>query len=342
MIDSRNSAQQTADAQGVHDQSIIIDMACPLIKDRREYLDWYQAGGFTAASVTVATIDDARETLDRLGQWHRYLRENEVTLIKHSADVLAVKRRSQIGVFFHLQGADPIEDDLGLVDLYKALGVGVVQLTYNVRNRVGFGCEELVDDGLSVFGSQLVDKLNSARVIVDCSHTGLHTSLDAIERSKQPVILSHSNSHEVYNSTRNVPFGLLKAISDSRGVIGVAGFPAMVSSKSKPELEDFVAHIDYLVQRLGIDFVGLGIDYYIGQAGVAHDEEALRTYREKVQSGAWGKAYPPPPHHYPIGIETPKTLYRLTDHLLARGYADADVEKILGRNWLRVFQEVWG
>jgi membrane dipeptidase len=122
----------------------------------------------------------------------------------------------------------------------------------------------------------------------------------------------------------------------------MVGFPALVAPKIAPSLDDFIAHIDAIVQRVGIDHVGLGIDYYTGQSGVASDEAALRKYNEMLRSGVWGDAYPPPPHHYPVDIETPKTLPNLTRRLLERGYQESDVRKILGGNWLRVMQSVWG
>jgi membrane dipeptidase len=100
----------------------------------------------------------------------------------------------------------------------------------------------------------------------------------------------------------------------------------MVAASKAPSVEDFIAHIDALVERMGIDHVGLGIDYYGGQVGVASDAEALRMYESAVSSGIWGSAYPPPPHHYP----------------LERGYREPDVRKILGENWLRAMRAVWG
>jgi membrane dipeptidase len=328
---------------GVHATSIVIDAVCPLVKDDPQYLDWYRAGGVTAVAPTIATTEGARVALSRLAAWHRLLREREdLLLVTRACDIETAKRVGRIGIYFHMQGTDPIEDELNLIDVYKALGVGMVQLTYNVKNRVGHGCEERTDAGLSHFGVKLVERLNAARVIVDCSHTGLRTSLEAIECSTGPVVLSHSNAASVYDVARNVPDVLIDAIARSGGVIGAVGFPGMVAGKGAPSLDDFIAHLDALVQRAGIDSVGLGIDYYIGQAGVASDEAALHTYNQKVQAGVWGSAYPPPPHRYPSGIETPRTLPHLTERLLERGYAEADVRKILGANWLRLMRSVWG
>lgn len=330
-------------SDSIHDDSIVIDAVCPLVKDHPEYIEWYRAGGATAIAPTIASIESARIALNRLAAWHRMLRErDDLLLIQRANDIEVAKRSGRMGIYFHFQGTDPIEDNLDLIDLYKSLGVGVVQLAYNVKNRVGDGCEERTDAGLSRFGLKLVQRLNEARMIVDCSHTGLRTSLDAIDCSSAPVVLSHSNPASVHATPRNVQNELIDAIAKSGGVIGVVGFPAMVASTATPSLDDFVAHIDALTDRVGIDHVGLGIDYYIGQSGVSSDEAALLTYNRMIRCGAWGAAYPRPPHHYPAGIETPKTLPNLTHRLLERGYTEADVRKILGKNWLRVMAHVWG
>lgn len=333
----------TERGQGLHSDSIVIDAVCPLVTDDPPYIDWYREGGVTAMAPTVGGTDNARTTLNCLAAWHCLLREREdLLLVRQARDIKIAKQSGRLGVYLHFQGADPIEDNLDLVDLYKALGIGVVQLTYNIKNRVGDGCEERTDAGLSRFGIKLIERLNRARVIVDCSHTGLRTSLDAIEHSTTPVILSHSNVASVHASPRNVSDELIEAIAQSGGVIGVVGFPAMVAGAITPSLDEFIAHIDAIVQRVGIDHVGLGIDYYPGQAGVASDEVAMRGYTEAIRSGIWSTAYPPPPHYYPSGIETPRTLPNLTCRLLERGYSEPDVRKILGENWLRVMRSVWG
>lgn len=327
----------------LHQDSIVIDAVCPLAQHDAKYLDWYREGGISTLAPTVGSTESARVTLDAIAIWHRLLREREdLLLVTRAADVETAKRSGKLGIYLHIQGTDPIEDNLDLIDVYKRLGVGIIQLTYNVKNHVGNGCEERTDEGLSRFGLKLVERLNAARVIVDCTHTGLRTSLEAIEHSSAPVVLSHSNVAAVQPSARNVADSLINAIAASGGVIGVCGFPPMVASSKAPSLDDFIAHIDALVERVGIDHVGLGIDYYGGQAGVASDAQALRTYERAVRSGTWGAAYPPPPHHYPTGIETPRTFRNLTARLLDRGYREPDVRKILGENWLRVMRAVWG
>jgi membrane dipeptidase len=327
----------------LHSESIVIDAVCPLVMEEFRYLEWYREGGVNTLAPTVGSTESARKTLDRLAAWHRLLRErDDLLLVRSSRDVESAHQSGRLGIYFHVQGTDPIEDNLDLIDLYKALGVGVIQLTYNVRNRVGDGCEEGSDAGLSRFGIRLIERLNRTGVVVDCSHTGLRTSMQAIECSSAPVILSHSNASSIHGSPRNASDQLIDAIGKSGGVIGVVGFPGMVAAVTRPSLDQFIAHIDAIVQRIGIDHVGLGIDYYAGQSGVASDEAAMEGYNEALRAGVWSAAYPPPPHHYPAGIETPRTLPRLTERLAQRGYSESDLRKILGGNWLRVMEAVWG
>jgi membrane dipeptidase len=333
---------ETAQHADVHGGSIVIDAACPLLR-MGSYREWYREGGVTVVAPTVGGTIDARTTLSRVAAWHRLLRErNDLMLIRQARDVEQAKQTGRLGIYLHFQGTDSIERELDLLGVFKSLGVGMVQLTYNVRNPVGDGCEERTDAGLSRFGIELVRCLNAARIIVDCSHTGERTSLQTIELSTAPVVLSHSNVSSVYDCPRNVSTELIDAIARSGGVIGVAGFPGMVSATARPSMQQFIAHIDAIVERVGIEHVGLGIDYYAGQAGVATDEQARRSYDESMASGMWAASYPPPPHYYPSGIETPRTLPALTSALLDRGYSIADVRKILGENWLRVMRAVWG
>ena len=191
-------------------------------------------------------------------------------------------------------------------------------------------------------GIELIKRCNECRVIVDCSHTGYRTTMEAIEQSERPVVFSHANPRAVFESRRNIGDDQIKAIAETGGLVGAVGFPGFVSSDPQPSLEQFIDHIDYLVEVGGIDHVGLGIDYYLGQHLVADPAAARRSYDAAISAGRWQEdAYPPPPHHYPRGIETPKTLPALTLGLLRRGYREPDVRKVLGLNWLRVYEAVW-
>ena len=327
----------------LHASSIVIDGTCPLLR-RREFVDWYIEGGVTACCPTVGSTAPAEETLRNLGAWKRFIASrNDLLQVFGSADVERAKESRKLGLIFHFQGADPIENDLDLVEAYHALGVRMVQLTYNVRNRVGDGCEEKADAGLSNFGVDLVKRLNENRIVVDCSHTGYRTTMDALEVSSRPTVFSHANAYSVHPSPRNIKDDQIKAAAATGGLVGVNGFPPFVGSSTRPTIDDFIRHIDYMVELVGIDHVALSIDYYEGMHPVANEEEAAAFFRQQLAQRRWSEAsYPPPPHHYPEGMATPKELPNLTARLAARGDSDDDVRKIMGGNWPRVFRDVGG
>lgn len=341
-----DSVAAATDALALHASALVIDATCPLAR-LPHYLDWWMEGGATAIAPTLASTEGLDITLATVAQWLRLTREDpRLRLVRTADDIEQAKASEQLGIIFHFQGLEAFGNDLDLIDLFAAAGVRMVQLTYNTRNRAGSGCEVPDDDGLTAFGAALVDRLHALRLVVDCSHTGEQTSLDAIARTPagRPVVISHANPRALRpGSTRAVSDDLIRAIAATGGLVGTVGFPAFVSDDPRPTLDAFIDHIVYIADLVGIQHTGLGIDYFTGQAGVADDAEAQRIYDDAISSGVWTRAnYPPPPFVYPAGIETPRTLPALTARLLQRGFSAADTRLVLGENWLRVFREVWG
>jgi membrane dipeptidase len=164
-----------------------------------------------------------------------------------------------------------------------------------------------------------------------------------MEVSSAPVAFSHSNAKAVCASARNLADDQIRAVAAMGGVIGMNGFPAFVAPVERPTIDHLIAHVDHIAGLVGPRHIGLGLDYYEGMASVASLEQAQAAYRLLVDSGTWQPDnYPPPPWHYPQGIEEPSGLPRLTEALVARGYKDEDIVGILGGNFLRVFRQVWG
>ena len=331
------------DPRALHNEAIVIDGTCPLAREV-PYIDWWREGRATALAPTVGGSEGPTATLKALGGWHRLAAaRDDLTLVRRAADIEAAKEAGKLGLILHFQGTEPVADSLDLVDAYKALGVGMIQLAYNVKNRVGDGAEERTDAGLSRFGLRLIERMNQARIIVDCSHTGRRTTLDAIEASSATVVFSHANPEAVHESRRNITDEQIRAVAATGGLTGMNGYPGFVSSDPRPTVDQLIDHVDYVADLVGVDHIGVGIDYFNFQVPVVDDETAMRLYRARVAEGRWQpETYPPPPYHMPKGIETPRTLPVLTERLVERGYGAEDVKKILGANWLRVFRDVWG
>lgn len=327
----------------LHADSIVIDAVAPLLRHKK-HLNDYKQGGVTAVAPTVGGEHGAWVALKEIGGWLRTIRECEdLVLIRSAQDVRAAKNHRKLGIILHFQGTEPIEKELDFIDTYKELGVGIIQLAYNERNRIGDGCEVREDVGLSRFGRTVIERMNEVGVIIDCSHTGYRTTRDAIEMSKTPVVISHAGSAVVYPNQRNLPDDLIKAIGENGGVIGANASPHFVSEARQATLDEFLAHIDHMVQLIGPDHVALGLDYFITMEPYCNPATAKKIYEEAVASGRWSTDnYRAPPYIRPKGIETPDKLGNLTKGMQERGYADADIKKIVGENWLRVYETVWG
>lgn len=332
-----------ADPAKLHQDAIVIDAVCPLLMNK-SFIDWYKEGGATAIAPTVGSAQPSGTTLKGVGGWLRLIdQRDDLVLVRRAADIEAAKKAGKLGIILHFQGTEPIDDELDLVHAWKSTGVGIIQLSYNVKNRVGDGAQERTDAGLSYFGQDFVRRCNEARVIVDCSHTGYRTSMDAVEVSSRPIVISHANCLSVHKNPRNVRDDLIKAVAATGGLVGSVGFPAFVADTTHPTLDQFIDHIAHIADLVGIDHTGLGIDYYTSMHGACRLEDAQTYYNYSITNGRWrADAYPPPPHHYPTGIETPRTLQNLTVRLAERGFSENDIRKVLGGNWMRVYRAVWG
>lgn len=292
--------------------------------------------GTSACVVSVAPWEGCRETMDRLGDLFRLVRQHdELCLVTDTAGIRAAKRDGKLAVVVHFQGTCPFEYDLDLAEVYYRLGVRVVQLAYNVRSPPADGCEEPGNAGLSRFGRQLVTELNRLGIVVDVSHTGHASSMDAVAASTAPCIASHSKAAAVHAGRRNLADDLIRAIASSGGASGVNGFPAFVAQATAPTLDQYIDHMAYLANLVGPEHVGIGMDY-------TFRDLPLTTYEQLVADGHWPReSYPPPPWRYPHGLGDACGLANLTLRLLQRGYSQGDVRGILGENWLRVFDAVW-
>jgi membrane dipeptidase len=241
----------------------------------------------------------------------------------------------KVGIIFGFQNTTPIEDDLYMLSIFKELGVRIIQLTYMERNYVGDGCLEQSDCGLSRFGQEVIEEMNRLGILVDLSHVGYRTTMEAIEASEKPVAFTHANPCSLWDHPRNKTDEQIKALVQKGGVIGANIFPPFLAAGSQATLEDVVGVIDYLVDLVGIDHVAIGTDFAEGRS---------REWFNWILAGRSKKgpgmelAYP---IIYPASIQSAADFPNLTRALLARGYSEPHVKKVMGENWLRLFEEVW-
>jgi len=221
------------------------------------------------------------------------------------------------------------------VKSFYALGQRVSQLTYNAQNLLGSGSTERIDGGVSDYGVAIIKAMNDAGMLIDVSHSGDRTTLDAIELSPKPIAFTHSNCRALNNHPRLKTDEAIKALAAKGGVMGITGVRMFVKGSEPTTIEDIVDHIDHVVKLVGIEHVGIGSDSdLLGYDKLpAEINKQLRAsykssyaFREKIDTD---------------GFDHPKKTYTLTDALIRRGYSDANISLILGGNFRRLLADTW-
>jgi membrane dipeptidase len=251
-------------------------------------------------------------------------------LVETVADIHRAKAEGKLGVAFNLEGGCAVDDLPELVEPYYALGVRWMLIAYNKTNRLGGGCQDENDPGLTEFGRRVIDEMARVGMVLCCTHTGRRTALEAIEYSRNPVIFSHSNPRRLRDHPRNIPDELIKASAASGGVININGVGLFLGDYDV-STETVVRHIEYVAELVGAEHVGLGLDYCfdIGEvdAFMADNPELF-----------------PPDKGYGAGrmaTVEPERIPIIAEALLIRGWKDSEVAGVLGENNLRVAQQVW-
>jgi membrane dipeptidase len=260
-------------------------------------------------------------------------------LVSTGRDIEKAKREGKFGVIMGSQNADILGGSLSLLPVYKRLGVRIIQLNYYEQNLLGEGFNERTDSGLSNFGLEVVKEMNRLGLVIDVSHCGDQVTMDAINYSKDPVMITHANARALCPHKRNKTDQQIKALAEKDGVIGLNAYSILceVRKDIRPTLEDLLDMADYIVRLVGPDYVSLGLDL---------------SFRTKESYMQWEQLYPnlvPKWGMFGRNIfqtddgTVDVTLFpEITKGLVARGYSDDDIEKILGLNFLRVFKEVCG
>ncbi|WP_315835323.1 dipeptidase [Bradyrhizobium prioriisuperbiae] len=219
--------------------------------------------------------------------------------------------------------------------MLRDFGTRVIQLTFNTRNYVGDGCTEREQSGLSTYGIELVHRMNELNIIIDVSHSGYQTTLDAIRYSKRPIAITHSSCAAIARHPRAKSDEQLKALKDANGYIGILCCPFFIKPQGRAGLEDFLRHIDHAVEIVGVDNVGIGADW--GGWSPDFPAELQMLAQARLASHGFRKG------ELSFGEIIPEfdawtSWPRITAGLLARGYSEAEVAGLIGNNWLSFMQ----
>lgn len=306
------------------------------------------ASGTTAVNVTlgyVAGPDQPYEyTIDDIAEWNALIRQYPQDLLKvwTAVDILKARDEGKIGVIFGFQNAASVGDRLERVRTFAHLGVRIIQLTYNDRNQIGDGSAVPDNKGLTPFGYEVVAALNENKVLMDLSHSGERTCLDAARAAQAPFTISHTGCRALSNIPRNKTDRELRLVAEKGGVVGIYFMP-FLREDGQATATDVVQHIEHAINVCGEDHLGIGTD---GDATAIDDMEKYRAairgeVRQRQSAGvsASGEANDVVP--LIPDLMGPAQFQRLADLLHARGHSDMRIEKILGRNFLRLFRDVW-
>jgi len=328
------SARERSDK--VYDQAVVWDAHAGVYPDPRTDLagleNWRQAG-VSFVSLNVAyDIPSWEQTFPVLAAYRRFIGSHpDRYLIADTADdVRQAKAEGRLAVAFDLEGMCALNGDLGMVALFHELGVRQALFAYNLNNEAGGGCHD-EDTGLTEFGRAVVHEMNRVGMIVDCSHSAYRTTMEAMEISTSPVVFSHSNAKRVWDHDRNITDDQALACAATGGVIGVCGLGIFLGDNDS-STDRLVEHICHYVELVGPEHVGIGLDHIHESIDLADELSARPDY------------WPPGQQYDTPGITGahPDQIHGICDHLLARGLSDAEVTGILGGNFLRVAEQVWG
>lgn len=308
-----------------------------------------RASGVTAVNCTLGYVsgpqDPHQMSIESLDQWDALVKANpaDLMVIRKAGDLLKARDENKVGLIYGFQNALQVGERLERVDEFAARGVRVIQLTYNPANTLGDGAMAPDNRGLTPLGHRVVEKLNAARLMVDLSHSGERTCLDAIAASKTPISINHTGCRALTDLPRNKTDAELRGVAEKGGYVGIYFMP-FLTLDGHPHATDVVAHIEHALKVCGEDHVGIGTD---GSITAVDDLKVYQGALEKeiadrVAAGIGAKGERPDTYPFVVDLRGVDQFRTLAGMLSARGHSARVIDKILGLNFLSYAREVWG
>jgi membrane dipeptidase len=261
--------------------------------------------------------------------------------IRRSEEIAAAKASRKLGIIFSFESAAALEDKLDRINVFRALGVRVMQLAYNMPSPFGAGVLSPPDSTLTELGHQAIARMNELGVAIDLSHANSATAVAALKASKKPVLMTHGGCAAIHPHPRNKSDADLRALAEQGGVFGIYDLFYLAPSPRQPNLDDYVAHMTHALEVCGEDHVGIGSDASFDRLDVS--KEARERWDQVLEARrASGMAAPEEDRMpYTEGLNRADRTLVIADALLRRGYPARVVEKVLGANFVRAFREIW-
>lgn len=321
--------------KAIQDSASVWDLTLPWVEQywSIDVLKRYKSAGYTFVSLTIhdipLTYDGVLKTIkkfQKLCEPH----SDWLCFAKNNAEIQQGKAAGKLVLGLNIQDTELIHDDLGKLKHLKSIGVRHMLLAYQTRNKAADGCAEPADGGLSLFGQQLVKEMNKHNMIVDVSHVGRQSSLDAIGLSDKPVIFSHSGVFSLCKHIRNIDDVQIKACAETNGVIGVVGIGAFLGDP-QAKAETMFNHIDHIAQLVGPEHIGIGTDFI-------DDLEWTWESIAHAREGGWRDPYGT--QLYEGVAFAPEQLVELVALMQNNGYDQQAISGILGGNFQRIYDAI--
>lgn len=325
-------------------------MTRPYRIDCLQYANWsheifrqMRAGAVDAVHVTIAYHENFRETVLNIEQWNRWFEtyDDLIMMARTGDDVRRARETNRTAIFFGFQNPSPIEDDIGLVEIVHTLGARFMQLTYNNQSLLATGCYEADDTGLTRMGREVVTEMNRVGLVVDMSHSGERSTLEAIEHSARPIAITHANAAFWQPALRNKSDHVLRALGESGGMLGFSMYPHHLKGKSDCTLESFCGMIAKTAELMGAERLGIGSDLCQDQPDSVVEWMRVGRWTKKIDYGegsAGDAGFPPMPSWF----NDNRDFANIEAGLRAVGFSDSETTGIMGENWLRFFDEGFG
>jgi membrane dipeptidase len=306
-------------------------------------------GGVSAVNLTCANpLAGLVQAVDEMSVWIRRagLAGAPWRIVRQVGDIEAARNEGRLGLILGWQNILPIENRIERLAFFHALGLRVIQLSYNEASLVADGCLERRPAGLTAFGREVVAEMNRLGIAIDLSHCAETVALEAAEITSKPILVTHANARAVFEQPRNKSDEVIRAVAGTGGVIGLSihGFMNWDGDPGHPaSLDGLVANVRHVRDIVGADHIGIGTDY----ASLSHPRAAdffLEMSEAKYQgtAGAYIRAFGNTLEgRYPAEVPTPRHYPRIFDALSDGGFSDAEIDGIAGGNFFRAFGAIW-
>ena len=308
----------------------------------RESLLELKRGDIGCVTVTCGFWEGTVESLDSLGKWRDLVGENDdlASIATSRAEIDAIIAGGRTALIMGFQNSNLLEGRIRFVELFAELGVRVLQLTYNNQNELAGSCYEAEDSGLARFGREVIHEMNRAGILVDLSHVGNRSTLDAIKHSRKPVAITHANADSLFPHKRNKTDDVIRALADNGGVIGCAAYRNITGDYFCRTVDNWVEMVARTIEIAGIDHVAIGTDRSHNHEAADYDWMRKGRWTRGVDYGAGSAARPgkvAPPDWFGSFAD----LKLIAPAMQRAGFSAADIDKVTYGNWLRVYRDVF-